>query len=103
VNEQARVICTLGRHTILALDDPEVEPGHQQIAVVPGDVEGAGILFTLTGNRDVVWGRVLPFRLPDGRFGLCVPHDAEADQRLMQLVDICADLRQGSGDVRARK
>ena len=82
-----------GNHTLITYPDPTVEPGHQQIAVIPGDIEGASILFALTGNRGVIWGHVGLSRLPNGKTGLCAPHDDEADRRLVQLVDLCADLR----------
>ena len=88
-----RVIGTLGRHTLVARTDESVEPGHQQIGVTPDDVEGVSLLFALTGNIGALYGWIQPVRLPDGRTVTFSPHDEAADLRLVQLVDLCADLR----------
>jgi len=86
-------IATLGSHVIYTIADATVEPGHQRIAIAPADHESAALLFALTGNGMAL--RTMPAYtlLDNGEMAMSAPHDAQADERLMQLVDICADLR----------
>jgi hypothetical protein len=77
-------------HFIKTQTDVTVEPGHQLICVGPAGLDSAAILFVLTG----VWKTMRDIKTDDsGQSWICAPHDSRADERLMQLVDICADLR----------
>lgn len=66
-----------------------VEPGHQIIMVGPADAESAAIVFVLTGYPRLEQ----QYKKDSDQSWFCAPHDSRADERLMQLVDICADLR----------
>ena len=85
----ARFIGQLGRHTLYTHPDPDVEPGHQVILITPADFDGIGLLRALTGaTQDRV--TLIPFS--EGPAWKAT-HDDVADQRLVQFVDLCADLR----------
>jgi len=89
------VIGQLGRHTITTHPAPDIQPGHQMISITPADFDGICILRALTGaTQDKMMLRRLPLQggCPDGP-AWSVPHDEAADQRLMDLVDLCAGLR----------
>ena len=85
----ARIIGKVGRHTLYTHPDPDTEPGHQTILITPADFDGIGLLRALTGSTQERM-RLIPFS--EGPAWMA-PHDEIADQRLVQLVDICADLR----------
>jgi len=85
----ARIIGQFGRHTIYTHLEPDIQPGHQAILVTPADFDGMSLLRALTGATPE---HVTLVNFPEGQ-AWKAPHDEVADQRLIQLVDLCADLR----------
>lgn len=77
-------------HTIKTRPDESIEPGHQVIMVGPADEGARAILFTITGT----WPTgVIETDEGDIHTWVAAPHDEGADERLIALVDLCADLR----------
>lgn len=79
----------IGRHTIYVHPAPDVQPGGQAILVAPADHEGLMLLCALTGATS---DRVALTNCVSGR-AWQIAHDAIVDQRLVDLVDLCAALR----------
>ncbi len=77
-------------HTIRTEPADGVEPGHQVIYVGPVGVEARAILFTLTGLAPGDQAVVLD---KQNNLWVMATHNALADARITQLVDICVDLR----------
>ncbi|MGB8984143.1 MAG: hypothetical protein WCC12_19905 [Anaerolineales bacterium] len=65
-----------------------VEPGHQQI-VIPDTDEGRALVQLLTGTQP----------LAQRGSDLLVPHDANVDERMMQLIDQLAHVRYQAPDL----
>ena len=84
------VIAEMGGHTIFTVPDPDVEPGRQLICVMPVDSEAHRILSVLTGTPHESQRLHL---LPGAQIALVARHDRAADRRLMQLVDVAAEIR----------
>ncbi len=84
-----KIIGQLGRHTIYTQPEPDIQPGHQAIFVTPADFDGICLLRALTGATQE---RVILTHCPEGQ-AWKIPHDEMADQRLMDMVDLCASLR----------
>ena len=90
----ARIIGQFGRHTIYTNPEPDIEPGHQAIFITPADFDGMSLLRALTGATQEC---VTLVHYPEGQ-AWKAPHDEVADQRMIQLVDICADIRFAAPD-----
>lgn len=84
-----KIIGTLGRHTIYTHPAPDIQPGHQAILITPADHDALMLLRALTGATP---DRVLLTKCLEGQ-AWQIEHDAIADQRLMDMVDLCASLR----------
>lgn len=69
-------------------DELSVEPGHRQI-VIPDTDEGRALVQLLTGTQPLIQ------RGSD----LLVPHDANVDERMMQLIDQLAHVRYQAPDL----
>lgn len=83
-------------HTIRTEPADGIEPGHQIIYIGPVDIEAQSLLCALTGITPMLQTR---FRDAGGTTWVMAPHNQAADERIMQLVDICADLRFGAPDM----
>ena len=77
-------------HTIRTEPADGIEPGHQIIYIGPVDIEAQSLLCALTGITPMLQVRI---RDIFGITWVVAPHNAIADERITQLVDICADLR----------
>ncbi len=82
-------------HIIQTCTDEIVEPGHQIILVGPADEEARAILYTLTGATPASQIEIVDADAGEGaiRAWVAAPHDERADERLVALVDLCAELR----------
>ncbi|HBD19816.1 MAG TPA: hypothetical protein DC063_06885 [Arenimonas sp.] len=79
-----KTIITVADMQIKLVDDPDVEPGHQRILISHGFV-GHAFGRLLAGNPP-------PALAVDGGWYI-IPHTAEVDERLIALLDLCADIR----------
>lgn len=84
-----KAIGYIGQHTIYVHPAPGIQPGQQAILIAPADHEGLVLLCMLTGATQ---DRIALTNSIEGR-AWQVAHDAIADQRLVDLVNLCAALR----------
>ena len=90
-----KIIGALGRHTILVKPAPDIQPGGQMIMIAPADQDGLYLLHALTGAAQ---GHIALTYCAQGR-AWQVEHDWQADQHLMDIVDLGFGLRAASPTV----
>lgn len=84
------IIGKVGVYTIFTVPDDKVEPGHQWIGIDSSDIGAAYVLATLTGSEPHVGQETA---IVEGVYCRMAEHNQVADERLCNLVDLCADLR----------
>ncbi len=89
-NSTIHVLGRIGPYSIFTVPDSKIEPGHQWIGINAGGIEAAFILSVLTDSEPHTSQETAVI---DGLYCRVAPHNAEADRRLCDLVDLCADLR----------
>lgn len=79
----------IGTYTIFTVQDAGIEPGHQYICIDGIGLTAAYILAVLTGSEPHTGQET---SIVDGVMCRMAPHDANANQRLHDLVDLCSDI-----------
>lgn len=95
MNENKKVfIGHLSNHAFFGLLEPDTEPGHQAVLVSPADFDGRMLIGAIMGaNPDDV---TLWRDSDSGESYWYAKHDSQADQRMMNLVDLLSDIRYAS-------
>ena len=84
------VIGHIGSYTIFSIPNDHIEPGRQWIAINDASLDAGYVLAVLTGAEPHTQQETA---VVAGVRCRLAAHDAGADQRLRDLVDLAADLR----------
>jgi len=84
------VLGQIGPYTIFSVPDERIQPGHQWIGINDSGIEAAYVLAVLTGAEAHTRQETA---IIEGVYCRLAAHDAVADQRLRDLLDLVADVR----------
>lgn len=84
------ILGKVGPYTVFSVPDEHIEPGHQWIAIDDPGIEAAYVLAVLTGAEPHTHQETA---VVEGVYCRMAIHDEIADQRLRDLLDLCADIR----------
>ena len=84
------VLGQIGPYTIFSVPNERIQPGHQWIGINDAGIEAAYVLAVLTGAEVHTRQETA---IVEGVYCRLAAHDDIADQRLRDLLDLCADVR----------